>query len=179
MIQRQVVTASIGVLATALLFPGAAGAGQGAVGSGDSVLSSTSVLQSPTVADPIRSVSVPATPFQPQTSAEKQMWVQSLAQAEARHRRSTWILGGAAGAIGLGVLYQARERETGYTYITDTGVGTATLLYFIGGGLGVYGYVERTRSRREIDELQAEGRRRGFTTSISPTGLRAGYTLAF
>jgi hypothetical protein len=113
------------------------------------------------------------------TTADRQLWAQSLAQAETRHRRSTWFLIGGAGAIGLGVLYQARERKTGYIYITDTGLGMATVLYLMGGGLGVYGYLERTRSRREIDELQAEGRRRGFTTSISPAGLRAGYTLAF
>jgi len=121
---------------------------------------------------------LPALGVLKQTSADRQLWAQSLAQAQARHRRSTWILISGAGAIGLGAVVQAGQRD-GYTYINGTGFGTPTLLYLIGGGVGVYGFMERTRSRHDIDLLEAEGRQRGFMVSVNPNGLRATWTLTF
>jgi hypothetical protein len=114
-----------------------------------------------------------------QTAADRQLWAQSLAQARARHRRSTWFLIGGAGVVGLGVLYQSRDKRTGYTYVSPVGTRMATTLYLLGGGLGVYGFLERTRSEREINDLEAEGRRRGFSASVTPAGLRASYTFSF
>jgi hypothetical protein len=114
-----------------------------------------------------------------QTAADRQVWAQSLAQAEARHRRSTWFLIGAGGAVGLALMYQARQSDTGYTYVSSVGTPMAPTLYLIGTGLGVYGFVERTKAQREIDDLRAEGRRRGFTVSLNPSGLRVSYALTF
>jgi hypothetical protein len=117
--------------------------------------------------------------FQQQgTSADRQVWAQNLAQAKARHRRSTWFLVGAAGLVGLGIINQATEEE-GYTYVTTAGVSPAVFFYIFGGGLGAYGFYERTRSQREIQELEAEGRRRGFAFAISPKGVAIGYAIAF
>lgn len=110
---------------------------------------------------------------------DRQLWAQNLVQAKERQRRSTWFLIGGAGAIGLGLMTQAKERNTGLTYITDTGVGTATMLYLIGGGLGVYGYMERTRSLRDIAALESEGRRRGFMAFVGPTRAGIAYALMF
>jgi hypothetical protein len=113
------------------------------------------------------------------SSAERQQWAQELARANDRLRKSTWFMIGGAGIIGLGAMLQAREKETGLTYITDVGLGTVSLAYLVGGGSIAWGVIERTRAQKHIADLEAEGRQKGFTVSIRPEEMRLAYVVTF
>jgi hypothetical protein len=174
-------TASVGLLAVLLFIPSVVQAGPQAAGveNGAKQISTAGLSAAAGTIGSSVLKALSTAPSPQQTGADRQLWAQSLAQARARHRRSTWFLVGGASVVGLGVLYQGRDNRTGYTYVSPVGTRMATTLYLLGGGLGVYGFLERTRSQREIDDLQAEGRRRGFSASVTPAGLRASYTFSF
>ena len=128
-ITRRVPVVAAGLLAAVLLIPINALAGQEA----GAPRSRVATVQ-PTVGLIDLSPRATSRLFQQQgTSTERQVWAQSLAQAKARHRRSTWFLVGAAGLVGLGIINQATEEE-GYTYVTTAGVSPAVFFYIFGGG---------------------------------------------
>ena len=170
--RRLRVLTSVGLLAALLVVPKTVIALQEAP-----VQNPTGAVLARTTNLPSR-VTLPPDLFQQQSSTDRQVWAQNLAQAKARHRRSTWFLVGAAGLVGLGIINQATEEE-GYTYVTTAGVSPAVFFYIFGGGLGAYGFYERTQSQRDIQDLEAEGRRRGFAFAISPKGAAIGYVFTF